>query len=271
MDNYLKNLDRSKIQLFQKSGFKDAVAMIFKLTEDSYLYKPLQGKFLNQEVRMTIIKIIYCHIFSKSYVTLSTIKKICVDHNLCSPNTFVSIVNMLIASERVTCVRNSEDRRFIELKLTDKGLSDLQGKMEVQIKCYQAIFSVTDTKLSPKIVDYRLYFERNIQLISHGIIPLTLCPELLYLSKKDSGFTFILYLYLHKDSDAFIKINISELSKRFKVSRVHLCRLVRCAEEKKHLVRVGADVYVLSSVLIKELHSYLSLMLLNDIYCLGYI
>ncbi|HIE5390848.1 TPA: hypothetical protein ACXNPR_004274 [Enterobacter cancerogenus] len=162
------------------------------------------------------------------------------------------------------------DRRLVEFKLTSKGLFELNERIEMQVECHSLLFSKNKSKSQNKRMDYNSYFDNYLCLISYEITTIKLCEEILYILNKDSGISFVIYLYLHKDINGLVKINFSELSKRFKVSRVHMLRLVKCAEEKNHLERENAGFYSLRPHFIKELHGYLSLVFLNYFHCLGY-
>jgi hypothetical protein len=182
-----------------------------------------------------------------SGLTAHALKSLCVEQDVCSPGRARAMLSVLRLFGYVAPVPGS-DRRYKLLAPTDLLTAWLRQR-------WSMLFGALAMVL-PEGVDALARLERDDfvaalvrQVVHHyrsGLRALQVSPELGLFAERNAGLNILFSLVIAGDVDDTmpptrpVRISISELARRFSVSRVHVLRLLRDAAAEGLVARSGA-------------------------------
>lgn len=212
----------------------------------------------------------------RSGLTAARVKELSVETGLCSAGRAAAILALMRIAGYVAPAPSAEDRRVRRLAPTEKLLSVQRARLCRQFEAL-AIILPQARNIPPLFAcpDFEHAFARAIgEQFVGGFRILSAAPDLTPFAERSAGMVVLFSLMLATESggsfvmDQPVAISIAELSRRLRVSRTQILRLLREAEAHALLARAGAsyDTIVLRPKLKQDLLNMLAAMfaLLND-------
>ncbi|CZX67829.1 Uncharacterised protein [Enterobacter hormaechei] len=138
--------------------------------------------------------------------------------------------------------RCTEDRRKTKIAPTEKGLDELKRYMSgafTPVSILYPTFNINVNLLDNDTLRHN-FFRRAAEYLFRGLTFSKVLPEVGLFIDKDGGRMIMLYLYLQaiKNKTAYgaiIAYSASTLAKEFFVSRIHVNRIIKSAQEAGYL------------------------------------
>lgn len=181
-----------------------------------------------------------------SGLTVSRMKAICSDIQLCSPGRVEAMLALLRVSGYLTTANDESDRRLRRLIPTEKLIALHRRRWKDQFGAMTEV--VDDAALSHAALDDPAFiaaFAREIGRQFRRRRLIAGAPELASLVENKAGLVLMFALMLGDDAegefstDRPIPVSLSALAKKFSVSRKHVLTVLRDAEGQGFLRRVG--------------------------------
>lgn len=222
--------------------FHEAIKEHFDINDAIYKKQPLFYKVMLQESRFNIVLSMCCFVFGNQASSVSEIKTLCSRYGIASPNSVIAIITLLKTTHRIKTWRSEDDRRKVLIEPTQKGLDELKRYMAGAFLPVKHLFP--DNNINVDLLDNDTlrnnFFRRAAEYLFRGVTFKKIFPEVGLFIEKDGGRMIMLYLYLqarqHLGSrGAIIEYSASVLAKEFFVSRIHVHRIIKSAEEAGYL------------------------------------
>lgn len=244
MDNHISSralLHRRDV-IKNNPRFGEAITEHYRINDAIYKKQPLFYKTMLQESRFNIILSMCCFVFGNQAESVSEIKALCTRYNIASPNSVIAIITILKTTGRIKTWRCSEDRRKTKIAPTEKGLDELKRYMSgafTPVSILYPAFNINVNLLDNDILRYN-FFRRAAEYLFRGLTFRKVLPEVGLFIDKDGGRMIMLYLYLQAIKNktahgAIIAYSASTLAKEFFVSRIHVNRIIKSAQEAGYL------------------------------------
>lgn len=222
--------------------FNEAIREHFRINDEIYKKQPLFYKTMLQESRFNIILSMCCFVFGNQASSVSDIKTLCSRYKIASPNSVIAIITLLKTTHRIKTWRSEEDRRKVLIQPTQKGLDELKRYMSGAFLPVNILFPAYNTNvdmLDNDILRHN-FFRRAAEYLFRGVTFKKILPEVGLFIEKDGGRMIMLYLYLQATKNmhgrgAVIDYSASILAKEFCVSRIHVNRLIKAAQNAGYL------------------------------------
>jgi AraC-like DNA-binding protein len=182
-----------------------------------------------------------------SGLTAHALKSLCVEQDLCSPGRARAMLSVLRLFGYVTPVPGS-DRRYKLLAPTDLLTAWLRQRWSMMFAALALVL--------PEGIEALARLERDdfvaalvrqvVDRFRSGLRALQVTPELRLFAERNAGLNILFSLVIAGDVDDTmpptrpVRISISELARRFSVSRPHVLRLLRDAAAEGLVARSGA-------------------------------
>jgi hypothetical protein len=191
---------------------------------------------------VTSIMASYLHITRRpddpsSGLTAQRFKMLCVEQDVCSPGRARAMLSLLRLFGYVAPVAGS-DRRFKRLEPTELLVSSLRQRWRVVFDAMAMVLPVGAA--ASQSLDRDDFFAALVcTLVDHyrtGLRALWFAPELTPFAERNAGLVILFSLAVADAADDTmpptnpVRISISELARRFSVSRAHVLRLLRAAK-----------------------------------------
>jgi DNA-binding MarR family transcriptional regulator len=244
MDNHISSralLHRRDV-IKNNPRFSQAIKEHYAINETIYKKQPLFYKTMLQESRFNIILSICCFIFGNQAESVSEIKSMCAKYKIASPNSVIAIITILRTTGRIKTWRCSEDRRKTIIAPTQKGLDELKRYISgafLPVSILYPDFDI-DVSLLDNDILRNNFFRRAAEYLFRGLTLKKVLPEVELFIDKDGGRMIMLYLYLQAKQNmnahgATIEYSPATLAKEFFVSRIHVTRIIKAAQEAGYL------------------------------------
>ncbi|WNN43423.1 MULTISPECIES: MarR family transcriptional regulator [Winslowiella] len=222
--------------------FNEAIREHFRINDEIYKKQPLFYKTMLQESRFNIILSMCCFVFGNQASSVSDIKTLCSRYKIASPNSVIAIITLLKTTHRIKTWRSEEDRRKVLIQPTQKGLDELKRYMSGAFLPVNILFPAYNTNVDMLDNDTlrHNFFRRAAEYLFRGVTFKKILPEVGLFIEKDGGRMIMLYLYLQATKNmngrgAVIDYSASILAKEFCVSRIHVNRLIKAAQNAGYL------------------------------------
>jgi DNA-binding MarR family transcriptional regulator len=232
-----------------------AAAMRAALTENVRLYKG--NRILNhvgydRGRLVTAILAFYLHVSREpgdptSGLTAQRLKSLCVEQDVCSPGRARAMLSLLRLFGYVAPAAGG-DRRFKRLEPTELLIASLRQRWAGMFEAVAMMLPEGDAaRVCLDRADFLAAFVRSV--VDHyrgGLRALQFTPELAPFAERNAGLTILFSLVIAGETDDTmpptrpVRIPISELARRFSVSRAHVLRLLREAAAEGLVERTGA-------------------------------
>ncbi|MBW4210766.1 MarR family transcriptional regulator [Enterobacter asburiae] len=240
MDNHISSralLHRRDV-IKNNPRFGEAILEHYAINDTIYKKQPLFYKTMLQESRFNIILSMCCFIFGNQAESVSEIKELCSRYKIASPNSVIAIITILRTTGRIKTWRCTEDRRKTRIAPTEKGLNELKRYMSgafLPVSILYPAFNINVNLLDNDILRNN-FFRRAAEYLFRGLTFRKVLPEVGLFIDKDGGRMIMLYIYLQAMKNksahgAVIDYSASTLAKEFFVSRIHVNRIIKSAQE----------------------------------------
>jgi DNA-binding MarR family transcriptional regulator len=244
MDNHISSralLHRRDV-IKSNPRFSEALKEHDAINDALYKKHPLFYKTMLQESRFNIILSMCCFIFGNQAESVSEIKELCSKYKIASPNSVIAIITILRTTGRIKTWRCPEDRRKTIIEPTQKGLDELKRYMSgafLPVSILYPAFNINVNLLDSDVLRNN-FFRRASEYLFRGLTFRKVLPEVGLFIEKDGGRMIMLYLYLQAMGNktahgATIDYSASTLAKEFFVSRIHVNRIIKAAQEQGYL------------------------------------
>jgi len=244
MDNHISSralLHRRDV-IKSNPRFSEAIKEHYAINDAIYKKQPLFYKTMLQESRFNIILSMCCFIFGNQAESVSEIKELCSKYKIASPNSVIAIITILRTTGRIKTWRCPEDRRKTIIEPTQKGLDELKRYMSgafLPVSILYPAFNINVNLLDSDVLRNNL-FRRASEYLFRGLTFRKVLPEVGLFIEKDGGRMIMLHLYLQAMGNktahgATIDYSASTLAKEFFVSRIHVNRIIKAAQEQGYL------------------------------------
>jgi len=246
--------------------FGEAIREHYNINDVIYKKQPLFYKTMLQESRFNIILSMCCFIFGNQAESVSEIKELCSRYKIASPNSVIAIITLLRTTGRIKTWRCTEDRRKTNIAPTQKGLEELKRYMSgafVPVSILYPAFNI-DVNLLDHDVSRNNFFRRAAEYLFRGLTFRKILPEVGLFIDKDGGRMIMLYLYLQAVKNktahgATIEYSPATLAKEFFVSRIHVTRIIKAAQEMGYLKDRGDGRMAIYPAFIELVENYAAL------------
>jgi DNA-binding MarR family transcriptional regulator len=182
-----------------------------------------------------------------SGLTVSRMKDLCVETQLCSRGRVEVMLGLLRAAGYLAPASEPADRRRRVLVPTDKLLTLHKQRFDMHFAAMESVLpeasaaraALDDPEFMPAFARILgRHFRAGLRLLSHA-------PELLLFAERNAGMVILFSLLLAGErDDGFpparpVPVSISALGAKFGVSRKHVLTLLRDAENEGFLQRTG--------------------------------
>jgi hypothetical protein len=189
---------------------------------------------------------------SSSGLTPTRIKALCTEFDVCSPGRAGAMLSLMRFSGYLTPDIDIIDRRQRRLVATDKLYALLRSRLKLHYSAMAPLFADGEAMLAAlddKIVDGALV-AAMVKRYRAGFRLVSAAPELGLFGERNGGMLILASLIAAGQEDDTVPpsrpvpISIAALARRFAVSRPHVLKLIREAEERGFLERPGPDLRV---------------------------
>ena len=187
-----------------------------------------------------------------SGLTPTRIKALCSEFDVCSPGRAGAMLSLMRFSGYLAPDIEIADRRQRRLVATDKLYALLRSRLKLHYTAMAPLFDdgpAMFAALDDKIVDGALV-EAMVKRYRAGFRLVAAAPGLGLFGERNGGIMILMSLIAAGDDDDTVPpsrpvpISIAALARRFAVSRPHVLKLIREAEEQGFLERPGPDLRV---------------------------
>lgn len=268
MDNHISSRALLHRRDVVKSNprFSEAIIEHYTINDTIYKKQPLFYKTMLQESRFNIILSMCCFIFGKQAESISEIKELCSKYKIASPNSVIAIITLLRTTGRIKTWRCTEDRRKTIIEPTQKGLDELKHYMSgafLPVSILYPSFNIDVNLLDDDLLRNN-FFRRAAEYLFRGLTFKKILPEVGLFIDKDGGRMIMLNLYLKAIKNktahgAIIDYSSRTLAKEFFVSRIHVNRIIKSAQEIGYLKDRGDGRMSISPAFIELVENYSAL------------
>jgi hypothetical protein len=182
-----------------------------------------------------------------SGLTAHRLKSLCTEQDVCSPGRARAMLSLLQLFGYVAAAP-ATDRRFKLLMPTELLIASLRERWSTM---FAAIAMLLPEGAAARAAldreDFLAALARSmVEQYRTGVRPLQFTPELKPFAERNAGLMILASLVVAAAPDDTVpprkpvRISISELARRFSVSRAHVLRLLRHAEAEGLIERAGA-------------------------------
>jgi DNA-binding MarR family transcriptional regulator len=184
---------------------------------------------------------------SGSGLTVSRMKDLCVETQLCSRGRVEVMLGLLRAAGYLAPASEPADRRRRVLVPTEKLLELHKQRFDMHFAAMESVLpeasagraALDDPEFMPAFARILgRHFRAGLRLLTHA-------PELLLFAERNAGMVILFSMLLAGEADDVfpptrpIQVSISALGAKFGVSRKHVVTLLRDAESEGFLQRTG--------------------------------
>ncbi|MBS0532780.1 MAG: hypothetical protein JSR72_01865 [Proteobacteria bacterium] len=187
-----------------------------------------------------------------SGLTPTRIKALCTEFDVCSPGRAGAMLSLMRFSGYLAPDIDIADRRQRRLVATDKLYALLRSRLTMHYTAMAPLFpdgAAMLAALDDKFVDGALV-AAMMKRYRAGFRLVSAAPELGLFGERNGGMLILASLIAAGEEDDTVPpsrpvpISIAALARRFAVSRPHVLKLVREAEDQGFLERPGPDMRV---------------------------
>jgi DNA-binding MarR family transcriptional regulator len=214
----------------------------------------------------------------RSGLTLSRLKTICVEQDICSAGRAEAMVAVMRLFGYLEPAPDAADRRVRRLVPTEKLIATYQQRWErvmaalgqIRPEGSPAVAAIRRLEFVSALVrQFTEHFLSGVRILDHS-------PELELFTDRNAGLMVLFSLLLNSCDDGFaptrpVTVSISALSRRFGVSRVHVRKMLRDAAEEGFIARPKGDdgPIVVQPRLTQATHTFLATIFLFLAHCIG--
>lgn len=206
-----------------------------------------------------------------SGLTVSRMKAICVETGLCSRGRAAAMLLLMRYAGYLSPTEAEKDRRIRLLVPTERMFDSQRERIACHLRAMSLLMPEGSDGLAHlQRTDFMAAMARQFgESFRSGFRVLDTSPALYPLAERNAGIMILFSLYLATQSDDFspaaqpVSISISELSRRFGVSRPHVLKLLRDADSLGFLKRDGdSDRLIVYPALIDTLREFFATLFL---------
>lgn len=212
----------------------------------------------------------------RSGLTLSRLKAICVEQDVCSAGRAEALVAVMRLFGYLEPAPDAADRRVRRLVPTEKLIASYQERWErvmaalgrIRPEGNAALAAIRRIEFVSALVrQFTEHFLAGIRIIDHS-------PDLTLFTDRNAGLMVAFSLLLDSCDDGFtparpVTVSISALSRRFGVSRVHVRKMLRDAADEGFIARPEGEEgpVVIQPKMTQATHTFLATIFLFVAHC----
>ena len=211
-----------------------------------------------------------------SGLTAQSLKSLCVEQDVCSPGRARAMLSLMRLFGYVAAAPE-RDRRYKLLVPTDLLMNSVRQRWSAMFAAVALVLPEGATAGAALAGDDFLgaVVRRGMDQYRTGVRLLHFAPELKLFAERNAGLMILFSLVIAAGPDDAmpptrpVRVSISELARRFLVSRVHVGRLLRDAEAEGLIERSGSapDAITLLPPLTRALRQSTALVFLFFAHC----
>jgi hypothetical protein len=235
-------------------AFPEAARKLATGFVDLYQGNRLLNTIVNDRGRMLVgYFAVYLHFFGSPGdptpgLTVSRIKKVCSDLGICSPGRAETMLILMRMFGHLETAPVAADRRTRLLVPSRRLLESVQIRWLMQFKAMAPVLpEIAPAMAMVRQADFTAALIRRLgERFFAGLRLVEHSPGFELFADRNAGVMIAYSLLLAGDrGEAFppqqpVRLSISAAARRFGVSRVHVRKLLRDAEEQGYLARVGS-------------------------------
>ncbi len=257
-------------------GFDDCARQVAESFVALYRDNRLLNLVVNDQGRMVIgWFVISLHSEGGEGLTVSRIAALCEMHGICSAGRAAAIIGLMRATGYLVPAPAAGDRRQRRLVPTERLLTFqwsrwraiLEALRPMRPHAAEALAAIGDPAFD------RAFVGDLFDHFSWGFRFYRTTPELAELNRRKAAVLVLFSLFLARqtgsDGRSYARLSVSELARRFQVSRVHVIKVLREAQDKD-LIRRGAtegDPVLITARLIDVMGRFLACCMLLLDHC----
>lgn len=257
-------------------GFEAAARQVAERFVDLYRDNRLLGLVVNDQGRMVMgWFVISLHSEGGEGLTVSRISALCERHGICSAGRAAAMVGLMRATGYLVPAPVSADRRERRLIPTERFLTGQWSRWRAILEALRPMRPHAADALAAigdPVFD-RAFVGDLFDHFSWGFRFYRTTPELAELNQRKAAVLILFSLFLARetgdDGRCHARLSVSEMARRFQVSRVHVIKVLREAQDKG-LIRRGAtegDPIEVTPLLIDVIGRFLACCLLLLDHC----
>lgn len=237
---------RSLADYRAEPGFDAAARQVARAFVDLYQDNRLLGLVVNDQGRMVIgWFVISLHSEGGEGLTVSRLSALCEKHGICSAGRAAAMIGLMRATGYLVPAPASADRRERRLIPTERLLTGqwsrwraiLEALTPMRPHAADALAAIGDPVFD------RAFVGDLFDHFSWGFRFYRTTPELADLNRRKAAVLILFSLFLDgrpdEDGRLLARLSVSGLARRFQVSRVHVIKVLREAQDSG-LIRRGA-------------------------------
>jgi DNA-binding MarR family transcriptional regulator len=183
-----------------------------------------------------------------SGLTPTRMKALCAENDVCSPGRATAMLSLMRFAGYLTPDLTVIDRRQRRLLVTDKLTALIADRQRLHFSAMAPLFADGEALMralddpafvGPLVIAMAERFRAGFRFLSHA-------PNMELFGTRNAALLILSDLLSRSGPDASktrceVRFSISAMSRRFKVSRPHVLKLMRDAEAQGFLERVGND------------------------------
>jgi DNA-binding MarR family transcriptional regulator len=236
------------------------------------------SQVLNDRGRVVFgVLALYLHFSKDTDFTPSAMKALCSETGLCSPGRATAMLSLMRFAGYIASAPHALDRRSHVLVPSPSLLADHRRRLRGELVALAVV--APEGQVALERLDDQDFIAEMARVFGEtfraGLRMLNYAPELFPLADRNAGMVTLMSLLLAREpGDGIpptrpVTVSISDLSKRFGVSRPHILKLLRDAEAAGFIRLDSAEsqrIAVLPS-LSEGLQNFVAAVLLTLVHC----
>ena len=184
-----------------------------------------------------------------SGLTANGIKSLCIEQDVCSPGRARALLSLMRLFGYIATAPSAADRRLKLLMPTDLLVASLRERWDLLFESIALVLPETAAaRAALDGPDFLPAFVRHIvDQYRTGVRPLDFAAPLRPFAERNAGLIILFSLAIAGEPDDTVppmrpvQISISDLARRFGVSRAHVLRLLRDGAAEGFITRAATD------------------------------
>jgi IclR helix-turn-helix domain len=224
-------------------GFADACRLSLRHRLERYDRNPLLSRAA-KDIKQLFYGYFVLYLHARDGITLTAIRDVCREIGLASRGRALAILVHLRAIGYIHADPNKTDGRVRRYLPSEQMTTALRGVITDDLQAF-CLIEPTAVGIAERMTEPE-FFKAFVLRLGKGLLDAVKASpvsEVSHFVDRDAGMIILSYiLATAEDGDAYpprgpVRMSVTELSKRFKVSRSHVFRLLRDAEKLGLLVR----------------------------------
>lgn len=240
---------------------------------DLFLRRPQISRFAIDKGSSLLNVFVTCLHYSDEGLTLAALKGLCADSKLCSPGRVVAFVGAMRKRGDILPADPASRNRTRRLVLGEDFLTFQKERLRAEISATMLLSPQAEDGLKA-FADERFFasYMRVVLWLIHAYrTTVANTPDVEFFYERHGGM-LVLHDMITASENALellpVAISVSAMSKRFRISRVHILKLLRDAHSEELVTwNAGRREVTFSPSFVLSLKRYFGAIFTSTIYC----